>query len=140
MRRRKLCNFFLIRIFIPLPFSRMIQETLKTSNHTILHFCLTWLSLKSFMSNNPDSSLKHSTNTMHFFFNFIQFKGLNSRDFLLMLCNLIWTAFPYTVQKNLFSLDSLVRCYNKSKPFRTYVWIIWLPRCIRDAIALDIEV
>lgn len=79
MQKRKLGKFFLIRIFIPLPFSRIIQETLKNFKPHILPFLFNLVINEK--SNNPDSSLKHSTNTMHFFLQFYtiqrtKFKGL----------------------------------------------------------------
>ena len=120
MQKRKLRKFFLIRIFIPLPFSRIIQKTLNNFKPHIPPFLFNLVINEKFYVQQFKTQYKYNA---YFFFNFIQFKGLNSRDFSLMLCNLIWTAFPYTVKKKLFTLDSLVRCYNKSKPFRTYVWI-----------------
>ena len=90
MQKRKLRKFFLIRIFIPLPFSRIIQKTLNNFKPHIPPFLFNLVINEKFYVEQSGFQIKTQYKyNAFFFFNFIQFKGLNSRDFLLMLCNLI---------------------------------------------------
>lgn len=80
MQKRKLCKFFLSRIFITLPFSRLIQETFKTSTNSFI-----LVINKKFYVQQSEFQFKTQYKYNAFFINSIQFKGLNSRDFLVFI-------------------------------------------------------